>query len=64
MLAADTQPEMEDWMAEIKQVVVEDRLKRRRTKGQSVVVAGSSDGTFVTYNDSGLSYKNRIDSGT
>ncbi len=64
MLAADTQPELEEWMEKIKQLIVEDRLRRRRTKGQSVVMASSSsDTSFGSYNDSGLSYKNRVDSG-
>ena len=62
MLAADTQPELEDWMAQIKQVVAEDRLRRRRTKGQSVVTA-SPDSSSASYNDSGISYKNQVDSG-
>ena len=62
-MAADTQPELEDWMAQVKQVVLEDRLRRRRTKGQSVVVASPSDGSVASYNDSGLSYKNKVDSG-
>lgn len=62
VLAASTQPDLEDWMARIKQAVQEDRLRRRRTKGQSMVVASPEDNS-IEYNDSGMSYKNRVDSG-
>lgn len=50
-------------MDRIKQAVQEDRIKRRRTKGQSLVVASGDDTTFESYTESGLSYKNRVDSG-
>lgn len=63
MLAADSQPEMDDWMDKIKQAVQEDRIRRRRTKGQSRVIGSDDDTSFESYDDSGLSYKNRVDSG-
>lgn len=61
--AADSQLELDDWISQIKQAVQEDRLKRRRTKGQSLVVASGDDTPFELNAESGLSYKNRVDSG-
>lgn len=52
-------------MRSIKQVVQEDRLNRRRNKTQSRVIASSSsdDSAFQSLDESGMSYKNRVDSG-
>lgn len=54
---------MEDWIDSIKQAVQEDRLRRRRTKGQSKVMSSAEDTSFESYNESGLSYRNKVDSG-
>lgn len=55
---------MEDWIDSIKQAVQEDRLRRRRTKGQSRVMSSAEDTSFESYNnESGLSYQNKVDSG-
>lgn len=63
VLAADSQPDLEDWMESIKQVMQEDRLKRRRTKAQSRVMTSDEDTLLESFSDSGLSYKNKVDSG-
>ena len=63
VLAADSQPELEEWMECIKNVCQEDRLKRRRTKGQSMVVTSDEDILPSFSDDTGMSYKNRVDSG-
>ena len=63
MLAADSQPELDSWMDSIAQAIQEDRLKRRRTKAQSMVVSSTSDSSIGTSRDSGFSYKNNVDSG-
>ena len=62
MLASESQPGMEDWMDAIQQAVQEDRINRRRTKTQSKVIA-SPDVTLDYLNESGLSFKNKVDSG-
>lgn len=61
-MAADSQPELDDWMDQIKKAVQEDRIRRRRTKGQSLVVTSADEKSFE-YTDSGISYKNMVDSG-
>lgn len=64
MLAADSQPELEEWMECIKNAIQDDRLRRRRTKGQSMVVASDDTDHLPSFSDdTGMSYKNRIDSG-
>lgn len=62
MLAADSHPELDDWMANIHQAVQEDKLRRKRKKSQSKVMASNSTDS-VSFSDSGMSYKNRVDSG-
>lgn len=63
MLAAESHPELDGWMESIKQAVQEDRLKRRRTKAQTKVTGAPSNDLSQSFNESGISYKNRVDSG-
>ena len=63
MLAAESQLDMKDWMDYIKEVVLDDKIKRRRSKAQSRVIASSSSDLSDTLNYSGLTYRNKVDSG-
>lgn len=63
MLAAESQPELESWMDTIKEVVHDDKIKRRRNKGQSRVITSSDSELPDTLDASGLSYRNKVDSG-
>lgn len=63
MLAAESQPEMDEWLSCLQDAVQEDKVRRRRSKTQSKVKAATSDSMSSSLNDSGPSYKNTIDSG-
>ncbi len=56
---------MESWMDQIKKAVHEDRISMRRSKTQSKVIAspGGGDDSPPSLRESGLSYKNKVDSG-
>ena len=63
MFASETQPEVDNWMDSIREAIHDDKVKRRRSKAQSMVFT-SSGSDIAEGSEHGISYKNKVDSGT